>query len=303
MQIGGFATEPVVDALLYDFGAVSVQYSIPLQGPVSGLLGLSNALYDNPDLLRNARRVVAETLRPIAPAVNKPHIADLVEDYAIFQISEISSPQNLAAFVAEHAGLLAQVLRSESTPLSRQEVDDALACQISFAPRDLTLVDWNAALLLGRELDDVRAVLEYANVELLELRYLDDRLDATLAAAFEASARRSGPLAPFLHSKATDLWRIAELQLDSALAYEGVSNALKLLGDQFLARVHRLAANRFHLNEWDVSIRRKLQTMESVYQKISDRSAHRRAEALELIIILLIAAEIAMSLRSTFSGG
>ncbi len=296
LAVGEHLTEPAVEALIYDFGAVSVQYSIPLAGSLPGLLALSGELYDNPALLEASRRVVEGLLPPLASAVNKPDISDLVEDYALFHVWSLADDVAPAALVRQHAGLLAQILRSEGAPLSQQEVDDALGCQIAFGPRDLTLIDWNAALLLGRELDDVRAVLEYANVELLEMRFLDDRLDRALSAAFSASARASGPLAPFLDSKAADLSRIAELQLDSALLYEGVSNALKLLGDQYLARVHRLAAQRFHLTEWDSSIRRKLQTMESIYQKISDRSARRRAEVLEWIIILLIAAEIAMSL-------
>src|SRR5512143_2113238 len=40
VQIGGFATEPTVGALLYDFGALSVQYTVPLHGPLSDLLAL-----------------------------------------------------------------------------------------------------------------------------------------------------------------------------------------------------------------------------------------------------------------------
>jgi len=53
--------------------------------------------------------------------------------------------------------------------------------------------------------------------------------------------------------------------------FEGVNNALKLLGDQYLARLYRLVAQRFHLVEWDGSILRKLETLEGIYQKISDQ--------------------------------
>ncbi len=56
--------------------------------------------------------------------------------------------------------------------------------------------------------------------------------------------------------------------------------------------MYRLVSERFHLAEWDASILRKLQTLESIYQKLSDQAANRRTEALEWIIIALIAAEI-----------
>ena len=80
--------------------------------------------------------------------------------------------------------------------------------------------------------------------------------------------------------------------MDNAVLFEGVNNALKLLGDQYLARVYRLVSDRFHLAEWDASILRKLQSLESIYQKLSDEAANRRTETLEWIVIVLIAVEI-----------
>jgi hypothetical protein len=93
-----------------------------------------------------------------------------------------------------------------------------------------------------------------------------------------------------------DLTHIAELQVDSALIFERVTNTLKLLGDQYLARVYRLVSQRFHLEEWDASILRKLETLENIYGKMSDRAATRRMEVMEWIIIMLIALSIAVSL-------
>jgi hypothetical protein len=137
---------------------------------------------------------------------------------------------------------------------------------------------------------------------LAELWFLDDRLDRVLAEAYEATTRRSDRIVPFFRNKAADLWRVARLQTDAALLYEGVNNALKLLGDQFLARVHRRGSQRFHLDDWGQSILRKLQTIESIYQKLSDRNANRRMEGLEWIIILLIALEVVLTLWPTKLG-
>ena len=69
-----------------------------------------------------------------------------------------------------------------------------------------------------------------------------------------------------------------------------------LLGDQYLARVYRIVSQRFHLEAWDASILRKLQTLESIYGKMSDRAGTRRMEVLEWIIIILIALSLAVSL-------
>lgn len=296
LTIGLHATLPSVDVVIYDFGAVSLRYAIPLSGPLDGLLLLGDALYDNAALGERSARMVEALLDALRPAVKKPSVAELVEDYAIYHLEQLEPPLTPAEVLERHAGLLVQILRAERAALSNQEREDGLAFRISYRPGDLALIDWNAALLLGPDLDDVQAVLEFANVELLEMRYLDDRLDVSLEEAYQTVARHPSRTGGFLGSKAAELRRVAELQTDSAMLYEGVNNALKLLGDQYLARVHRLVTQRFRLNEWDQSILRKLQTLESMYDKISDSDANRRIEILEWIIILLIAIEIVMSL-------
>jgi hypothetical protein len=172
-------------------------------------------------------------------------------------------------------------------------VSDALACRISFGPDDLALIDWDAALLFDRDADDVRAVLEFANVELLEMRFLDQQLDDALEQAYQTLSRHTWRRF-WLPSSGADLRRIGSMQVDSAILFEGVNNALKLLGDQYLARVYRLVSERFHLAEWDASILRKLETLESIYQKMSDFAGTRRMEVLEWIIILLISASIVL---------
>ncbi len=75
-----------------------------------------------------------------------------------------------------------------------------------------------------------------------------------------------------------------------------MNNALKLLGDQFLARLYRKTSERFHLAEWDATIIRKLETLNSIYGKIADRATSRRMEVLEWIIIILIAVSILLPL-------
>ena len=290
LGVGAFRTTPSVDAVLYDFGAVSVTYQIPLAGPLARLITLAEELYESNVLLADSRRWVEHLLATIAPAVTRPGLTDFVETYVIFEIGAFSPPSPPAELYTTHAQEVARILRSERAPLSAQEVNDALGHRISFGSDDVTFIDWDAALIADRDAEDVRAVLEFANVELLEMRYLDQQLDDALDESYDTLSRRDGLWLPGVTR--ADLRRIGQLQVDNAVLFEGVNNALKLLGDQYLARVYRLVSERFHLAEWDASILRKLQTLESIYQKLSDQSANRRTEALEWIIIALIAAEI-----------
>src|SRR5437773_4954130 len=290
LAVGAFRTTPSVEAVLYDFGAVSVTYQVPLAGPLAHLITLAEELYESAVLLADSRRWVEHLLATIAPAVTRPGLTDFVETYVIFEIGAFSPPCPPAELYTTHAQEVARILRSERTPLSAQEVNDALGHRISFGSDDVTLIDWDAALIADRDAEDVRAVLEFANVELLEMRYLDQQLDDALDESYDTLSRRDGLWLPGVTR--ADLRRIGQLQVDNAVLFEGVNNALKLLGDQYLARVYRLVSERFHLAEWDASILRKLQTLESIYQKLSDQAANRRTEALEWIIIALITAEI-----------
>jgi hypothetical protein len=292
LAIGDYRSGASVDLVLYDFGAVSVAYAIPLKGPWSGLLTLSNDLYEATSLLDESRRHVERLLAVIGSAVSKPYIANFVEDYVIYHVEAFTVRQDIDDLCTRHAQDIAQILRAETQPLSPQEVTDALAYRISFGIDDVTIVDWNAGLLVDREGDDVRTVLEFANVELLELRYLDRGLDEALDRSYQALTLPQRNSRLRLGGFGADRHHVARMQVDSAVLFEGVNNALKLLGDQYLSRVYRLVSQRFHLAEWDAGILRKLQTLESIYEKMSDQATTRRMEVLEWIIIILIAISI-----------
>ena len=174
--------------------------------------------------------------RRIVYPSQRPKIAAEVEDYVIFSIDSYTSAFGSAPWINGEAEL-ARILRGERTPLSDQEIADAMSCRISFGREDAALIDWHAAVLFGKEMDDVRAVLEFANVELLEMRMLDEQLDRALDEGYEALTRKSGRTLALPGSFEQDTTHIAQLQVDAALLFERVTNTLKLLGDQYLARV------------------------------------------------------------------
>jgi hypothetical protein len=278
MAIGEYRSGTSVDLVLYDFGAVSVTYNVPLTGSLSDLLTLSNDLYEATSLLADSRKHVEQLLALIGSAVAKPSIANFVEDYAIYHIEEFTGLRDIEDLCTRYSQEIAQILRAETPLLSQQEVVDALAHRSSFRVDDVTIVDWNAAFLVDREGDDVRTVLEFA----------DDALDRSYLALTRPQRNSLLGFGGF----DGDRHRVARMQVDSAVLFEGVNNALKLLGDQYLSRVYRLVSQRFHLAEWDAGILRKLQTLESIYEKMSDQATTRRMEVLEWIIIILIAISI-----------
>jgi hypothetical protein len=113
------------------------------------------------------------------------------------------------------------------------------------------------------------------------MRYLDQQLDVALEQAWETLPRQTWWRFALPGAAGPDLRRIGTLQVESAVIFEGVNNALKLLGDQYLARVYRLVGTRASSGSsrrWRAFIRRC------------------RMEALEWIIILLITLSIVLPL-------
>lgn len=299
LEIGAFAASADVECVVFEFGAVSLRYSIPLTpagaASLEDLRALSDLLYANAALLADARGRIAALAQQLQPAVTKPAVSRIVEDYAIFHLRRLEGERSNPEVLLSRPGLVAGILRGEPERLSAQEADEALQCRISYTPDDLTLIDWNGAIVVGPDMDDVLAVLEYANIELLELRYLDNELDHALE---RSHARpRVKLLRRLFHLDPPATMRfIAEMQVDAATLFEEVNNSLKLLGDQYLARVYRLASQRMHLTEWDTGILRKLDTLETIYDRLNDFETSRRLEVLEWMVIILIAFEVVMSL-------
>jgi hypothetical protein len=294
LVLGEFSTHQNVEVVLFDFGAVSVTYRISLEGRFEGLLDLSEVLYENKVLQDESQKRVDQVMKTIAGAVERPKVSDYLEDYTLFHVEKWNPALPAEEIGKTFEGTISQILRCERQPLSSQEVHEANLCHVSYGLDDATIIDWNAALVFGQDMEDVRAVLEFGNVELLEMRYLDQQL-----LALSKPTRSFLPWPGLFHKHQG---KIAHLQVDSAIHFERVTNTLKLLGDQYLARVYRMASQRFHLESWDASILRKLETLDSIYNKLSDRASNMRLEVLEWIIIILIAVSIGISFLPGMSG-
>lgn len=293
VRIAGFETRAQIGIKLFDFGGALVSFEISLHGALDELIGLSSELYDSPELHERSRRALLSLVEEIKSAINRPEVSELVEDYVVYQIAKIDRPGSIEELLKQNDQAFARILTAEDETLSAEQVADTLSTRLAFGPNDVTIINWNAALLLDPDADDILAVLEYANAELLEMRLLDDRLDDALDEAYglmTASKLRR------LFRPGRLLARVAEMQLDGAFVFEGVNNAVKLLGDQYLARVYEVASQRLHLVGWDRSVIRKLETLADIYQKMSDLQATRRSEMLEWVIVILIAFEICLTL-------
>jgi hypothetical protein len=294
-RIGAWSTLGEIELVLYDYGVVLVSHGVPLRGDLEEAVELSCTLLTDDALAQASRRRVAELVARLAGHLHKPGIAAVVEDYQVFRFPERMIGGDADAYVARNGPDLARVLRGERRMLSRSEVADALSERLQYEPGDLALIDWNAALVFDDQPEDVLRVLEYANTQLLELRFLDARLDADLERAWKLLSKKRKPLlGPFALRR--DLDRVSAMQVDGTILFERAGNTLKVSGDPYLARVLRRASSRFKLEEWTAGTLRKLKTLDDFYEKIHDHASTLRAEFLEWAIVILIVIDILLSL-------
>lgn len=287
-DLGAWKIPPEAEVSLYPYGALCVAWCLEFTAALEDLIDLSVSLYANQGLVARSREVARKVVEELGDSVEAPQLSLAVEDYVVFHLQPKGEEADALLAGGEHE--LARLLRGEAGLLDEGEVQNALAGRIAYARGEACFVDWLAAVLVGEDMDDERLVLESATVELLELRLLDDQLAEAVEDAYRVLDRPRGLLRAFLPE--VELDRVARLQADNAVLHEGFDNALRLVGDDYLARLYRTAAERFHYAEWDRSIDRKLSVLDGIYRRLSDDAGRRRAEALEWIIILLIAVEV-----------
>ncbi|MGE0887406.1 MAG: hypothetical protein AB7P14_28115 [Blastocatellales bacterium] len=296
---GHFPAPGNIQATIFDFGAVSISYRWNLSQteslPLDDLPKISHDLY-NLNLEAHAKEQVEALMLKIEPAIIRPKLADLMEDYYLFIIEKLDEPLIAEELTANHRAMLAQTLRFETGRLSHSQQDEALAQRISYYEHDVTLVDWNAAVIYDPDYEDTANVLELLNVELLEARYIDRQLDKSIGEYASLIRKRIEWPIPLRTPYRKAIEDLAELRLESALLAERVENALKLVGDLFLARLHSAAAKRFYLQEWESTISRKLEIVSDFYDLLNDRLHNAQSQTLEIIIVVLILVELILPL-------
>ncbi len=284
---------PRAELTLFDFGAISLSIQFPLSATPRSLLRLAGSLAEPAGLNEASRGLLAPWIDRLRPAVFDFSVSSMSEEYVVFQLSD-----GRARGLEDHADWIAGLVRLEPEPLSRDEIDEATRLALSYTPSDVVVLDWAAGFVADADCADTLQIIEFANVQLLEFRHIDDRLDDRLEAAYRLirpERRRRTPLGLWKTHGAA-MRQVRELEIEATSLFERVDNALKLIGDHYLARIFDLASTRFHLKGWQQSIRRKLETVGDVYDLLIHQAGGLRMEALEITVVVLIALEIALAL-------
>ena len=284
-------------AKIYDFGVISIRFSFPFAGPWEGFAELAATLRRDESLPARAGQLVSEILGDCAPALDDPH-HPLVEDYFIYTVESFAEPLAATMLLGEHRPALVSLMMAETNPLGHEEQSEAVRLHFSYYPGDLVVVLWDSAFVYenAEDAEVIEDILEFANSQLVEFRTYDARLDAELDAiyAMDVPNRTAQPL----RRRAADIraQELRYLMVDIRELADRASNALKIIGDAYYARIYRGIATRLGLDDWQRQIESKLDSVGEVYRYLIDQAQIARGEFLEIIVIVLIAIEIVVGI-------
>jgi len=290
-----------VSARIFDFGVISLRMRCDIPGALTW--SAVAQFGDSADLTRAARagfdRSIEELTGRIAPAIARPQIAPVSEDYLVYRFTRIEDAAGQALPASALRELdVAPLLLNEDRPISDQARKELLPHWFSYYPDDLSIITWNTALVLDPVEDesDAQLILEFANAQLLELRYYDALLDAELPRMYDRiESARKGPGALLGRRYAGLLTGLQTLVADSTEIVERTQNALKVTDDIFLARVYGAALELFRERAWRAGIDHKLGIIYQTYEMLNAESMAVRNEVLEVAIVVLIVVEIVLA--------
>ena len=303
LTVDGYSYDVELSARIFDFGVVSLRMRAPVAAEMSWseFVDFGNRIGGRADALAVFDRELQQLLSELAPAVERMGVAEVTEDYTVFRVATLRD--GTGAAVAPNALTDADVvplLLGEARALSEAARRELLPHRFSYYADDLAILTWDNALVVDPAPDeetDVQYVLEFANAQLLELRFYDALLDGELPRMYDRVAEARGGVRGFRNRRFRNLLgKMQQTVADSTEIVERVENSLKVTDDVYLARIYAAALEIFRGRVWRAGIDRKLSIIRETYAMLNDEAQAARSEALEIAIVVLILGEILLAL-------
>lgn len=296
-NVGRLTLKPFVK--IYDIGVISISYEVAVDVPtLHDLVPYHRVIIGDRTLDRRAEALLQQVVKNIAPYMIKPNPEPPVaEAYTVFCLENLDGarPGAVEEWAQAQRREIAALLTEEAVAdrLSEDQVRETMRNKLSYTGSDLTIVDWDAALVVDQSgyYDDVLFVIELANLELEEFKLLDDRLDQFFLAAYDDLERYYSRL---ILTPRRILRSLRSIRIDYTKMSEETTNITKFVGDWYLARVYLACKERFHLGHWESSVDQKLAQLDALYSIVVAEINGRRALLLEGAIVALFVLDILM---------
>ncbi len=291
VERGGRPFEFSVIARVYDIGVIS--FCLVYENPDAEFAELEEIafLFAGQEGLGEFYVQYLKTLGEII----RPHIKgfainpDFFEDYSIYVTDTRDDSIDPVA-----------LLVGENTDLSPQIREDILKNALSYTTKDLAVLSWDSALVCNPDSPtDLIDLIEYANVQVLELRYYDRELSREMEKMYD-DIEHADQMSPFLRGRQyhTIMAKLMETSAEISEITEKVNNLIKVTEDMYYARVYATALKVLRSSQWSESVSRKIKVIQENYSMLSDEVRIQHSNFLEWVVIILIAFELVFMILS-----
>lgn len=283
-----------VIAKAYDFGVLSIAFEILIpEGTSFALLqDVTRGLSQDVDVDAMARAYVAQLMEQIAPAISTPEIKEgFIEDYMVIYVEELCGGVHISEIAAGCD--IARLLMYETRELSLSTRKETLSHRFSYYMDDLIVIHIdNAFIAEPSGSQDLPDILEFANAQILEMRYYDHLMDmelkriyAEISGGVRLPVFGLGKYERFAKKMMRTVTEMTEVT-------EKVNNSLKVTEDIYYAKVYRAFMALMRSKDWETSIKEKLQIVMNTLSMIHEEISSRRGYVLEFGIFILIVLEL-----------
>jgi hypothetical protein len=281
-------------AKAYDFGVLSIIFEI-LINEIE--IADFEALAKNPDepFKADFQKELDRLISDLGDALHQVNRSRFEEDYTIYYLRQLNPEKSAKEFLSAcDVGNLLLYEEGESLP-SEAIKKELISFSFSYSDNDLVVLSWDKALVLepGGSMD-IPDLLEFANAQLLELRVYDDMVDRELDIINDRLITQVSPSIWKIKRYEALATRVMRTVTDLTGVTEKIDNSLKVTEDVYYAKVYTSALSLFKVEAWEKSIERKINIASRVYEMLYRVITNKRTELLEIIIVILIAIEIAL---------
>lgn len=279
-------------AKLWDYGVITIQFQIPIQPGTTWtqLIELAAKLEQDTLIDEAARFRAQELVNVIKPALRDAHSWHEFEDYAVFFLEEIQGVANCSELF-DQVDVARLLVAEPQVQLADRAKKSILEGTYQYSDRDLTVIDWNSALVIEPSgSKDVPEVIEFALTHLMEMRYYDALLDQRLTVIYDSIEESRSR---FFSNRFTALSRESSARyIEFSEFIERVDNSFKVVGDFYLAKIFRAAGVKMRIPEWEENITRKINLLSRISELLQGEVNVNRSLWLEATIVVLILFEI-----------
>lgn len=281
-------------AKIFDIGAISICLSYETSASNNDLEELGIRYSGQRGLDGIYTQTLKHLQKLLQPGLESLEIdPQFYEDYTIYRITH---PDQLPDPVP--------LLMGERIDFSEQMREQVLKNRLSYSQGDFAILTWDTALICEPDdPGDLRDIIEFANVQLLELRYYDNVLNKQMEKMYDdiEVAETKSRYRKMRHYREIIGTRM-QLIADITEVREKIENLIKITEDIYYARVYQTTLKVLRSDQWTASLNRKLEVIQQNYTLLSNEVNIQHSYYLEWIIIVLIALEFGFAILNTIIG-